>query len=184
MADQAAGLFSPWLRKKRIEAARPFLAGKILDYGCGIGVLAANIEPGNYLGVDIDVESIEIATKTYPQHRFVNQLPEKGRYDIIVALAVVEHVSNPANLLCKISNLLNDNGKIVLTTPHPSLEWIHTIGSKFGLFSREAEEEHETLLNYNSMQKIANEASMKIAFYRKFLFGANQLFILTQKIIN
>ena len=119
MADQVAGLFSPWLRKKRIEAARPFLAGQILDYGCGIGVLAANIEPSNYLGVDIDMESIEIATKTYPQHRFVNQLPEKESYDIIVALAVVEHVSNPANLLCKLSNLLNNNGKIVVTTPHP-----------------------------------------------------------------
>jgi len=40
MADQADGFLSPFLRKKRIEMALPFIKGRVIDIGCGVGKLA------------------------------------------------------------------------------------------------------------------------------------------------
>ena len=70
MADQAKGLLSPWLRKKRIEMVYPFLKGKVLDVGCGIGFLSQFIDPEHYLGIDIDEESLGIAHLKNPSKRF------------------------------------------------------------------------------------------------------------------
>jgi hypothetical protein len=60
-------------------------------------------------------------------------------------------------------------------------EWIHDIGSKIGLFSSEASEEHETLINFKTMQKIAELADLKVIKYKRFLFFANQMFVLSAK---
>jgi len=99
MADQASGLLSSWLRKKRIEIAHPYIRGRILDYGCGVGVLAEICESDSYLGVDIDEKSITIALKNYPPFRFKTYVPETEDFDTIVLLAVIEHISDPVSLL-------------------------------------------------------------------------------------
>ena len=60
MADQVNGVFSPWLRARRIETIRPFLKGRILDVGCGVGSLSQFVSSENYLGVDSDDESLRM----------------------------------------------------------------------------------------------------------------------------
>ena len=48
MADQGTeGILSPYLRRKRIQAATPYLKGGVLDVGCGGGVLATLVERKN-----------------------------------------------------------------------------------------------------------------------------------------
>jgi len=183
MADQAAGLFSPWLRKKRIDAAMPFLAGKILDYGCGIGVLATNIEPDNYLGVDVDKKSLAIARQRYPHHRFQSAMPAANPvFDTVVCLAVIEHVLYPELLLRELTMRLcsGSNKFLVFTTPHPAVNWIHTAGAKVGLFSRHASDEHGDLLDRTRIEVLANQCDLKLSVYRRFLFGANQLAVFQQ----
>lgn len=44
MADQADGFLSPFLRKKRIEMALPFIKERVIDIGCGVGKLAKYVE--------------------------------------------------------------------------------------------------------------------------------------------
>lgn len=47
--------------------------------------------------------------------------PEKiGRFDVILATEIIEHVAHPDQFLTKLASLLNDNGTIVLTTPNGS----------------------------------------------------------------
>jgi hypothetical protein len=58
------------------------------------------------------------------------------------------------------------------------LEGIHRFGSSVGLFSREAAEEHETLLDGTLMAETAAEAGLAIHLRKGFLLGANQLFVL------
>src|ERR1700730_6957888 len=98
MADQLTGLLSPFLRSRRIAAIRPFLGeGNLLDIGCGTGELARDVDPTKYVGVDRDEESISIARKKFPAHRFMtlaelSASPRDSQFDQIIGLAVIEHV--------------------------------------------------------------------------------------------
>jgi|SRR5688572_16431363 2-polyprenyl-3-methyl-5-hydroxy-6-metoxy-1,4-benzoquinol methylase len=179
MADQIVGVLSPWLRNARLSRARPYLHGTVLDYGCGVGALSDFCDPESYLGVDIDRESVAVAQARRPQFRFVRETPSTPQqFDTIVALAVIEHLEDPAALLAEFGRLLAPGGQIVLTTPHPSLEWAHTLGAKVGLFSPEASEEHEELIDLKRMRELAAAAGLVVQRYERFLLRANQLFVL------
>ncbi|MHA1567622.1 MAG: class I SAM-dependent methyltransferase [Alphaproteobacteria bacterium] len=98
MADQGReGLLSPFLRKQRSKAARPYLKGRVLDVGCGAGALAKLIDPESYVGIDIDEDPLNRARRDFPHHRFESALPEGSKkFDTVVALAVIEHVPDPS----------------------------------------------------------------------------------------
>jgi len=179
VADQAAeGLLSPYLRNQRFAAAMPFIAGRVLDIGCGSGGLAAHVVPGCYVGVDRDLISLACAKASYPQHRFAQRLPDiTEKFDTVVSLAVIEHVADPAEFLrCAALHLEpQPTSRIVITTPHPAVEWLHDLGAAVGLFSKHANEEHETLLDHARLRACADDARLRLVRYRRFLFGANQL---------
>jgi 2-polyprenyl-3-methyl-5-hydroxy-6-metoxy-1,4-benzoquinol methylase len=183
MPDQADGLLSSWLRKKRFEAVRPCLQGKILDVGCGVGALSELVSQDLYFGVDIDEESLKTARIKYPQYRFEKKYPENLQFDTAVLVAIIEHIKTKHSFLERLVSMLAPNGRIVMTTPHPSTEKVYSLGAKIGLFSSAANQEHDQLLDYNSIEKILSQTqtSLFISEYRRFLFGANQLFILMRK---
>ncbi len=159
---------------------QPYIYGRVLDYGCEFGVLANMCDPSKYFGVDISEEFIRIARDNYPQFRFMTYVPDGERFDTIIALALIEHIPNAASLLMELRKMLKTKGKIVLTTPHPSVKYLYTFGSKIGLFSEHASQEHKQLINYRVMGKLAIEAGLIIEKYERFLFGLNQLFILKE----
>jgi 2-polyprenyl-3-methyl-5-hydroxy-6-metoxy-1,4-benzoquinol methylase len=179
VADQGTeGLLSPFLRKQRIKAIKPFLKGKILDIGCGSGILATLVSPDLYKGFDIDITSINQANKNYPNHSFCLELPsENENFDIIVLLATIEHVASPVEFLTFISKYLkkDPSGSIILTTPNPAFEKIYSFGVYLGLFSKHANEEHEELIGFTRIKEIADLCNLEISLYKRFLFGANQL---------
>ncbi len=184
MGDQAGGLLSPYLRRRRVAAASPHLrAGSVLDFGCGVGELARLVETARYLGVDRDAESLKAARAHHPAHVFVDadtfQQHHAGRrFDVIVALALIEHLPEPENWLGQMAAHLNPSGRLVLTTPHPRLRWAHEFGARLGLFSREAADEHETLLDDTAMRRLAQSVHLNVLAYEPFLFHCNQLFLL------
>ncbi len=55
------------------------------------------------------------------------------------------------------------------------MDWIHGLGARLRVFSWHASEEHEALLNRNSLNSIAADNQLRLVSYRRFLFGANQL---------
>lgn len=179
MADQGAeGLLSPYLRRKRFEAAFPYLRGRILDFGCGSGALAALVYATQYVGVEIDNVSLQQARLRFPKHCFALRLPNLSeKFDTVISLAVIEHVSDPAQFLLTLAACLNDSpaSRIVVTTPHPAVKWIHDAGAAIGLFSKHANEEHEDLLDHTKLEIAGHQAGLKLVSYRRFLFGANQI---------
>lgn len=181
MADQAAeGLLSPFLRQRRIGASRPYLTGRVLDVGCGSGALAAWVEPALYVGIERDAASRQQAARHFPQHAFWPALPDDGqKFDTVVSLAVIEHVPDAADFLRLLATHLNDSAaaRIVLTTPHPAVDWLHGLGARLGLFSRHANDEHEELLDHARLQAAGAASGLVLVRYGRFLLGANQVAI-------
>ena len=101
---------------------------KILDYGCGEGIILKmmhQINPASsYVGVDISKKIIQKNKKRMPQFNFFQieeeeKLPFQNSYfDFIISTDVIEHVYNTPMLFKELSRILKPGGKILLTVPY------------------------------------------------------------------
>ena len=180
MDDYTSGYLSLWLQSKRFKKAQPYLKGKILDYGCGTGGLAEFCMIDSYVGFDKSPELIDMARKNHPGYRFVREISERDRFDTIVSLAVFEHLEHPVSVLKEFKEMLNPMGHIVLTIPHPRFFGIHKACSRIGLCSRYAAQDHRQKIDHHHILTSAKDARLVVVNYSRFLFRANQLFILKQ----
>jgi SAM-dependent methyltransferase len=182
LRDQSSeGLLSPFLQKKRFNAVKDHLKESVLDFGCGNGGLAKFCAPASYLGYDVDENIIRIARQRYRKYQFTTEMPKEMKFQTIVMLAIIEHIQDPKSLFIQLQELLEPDGRIVLTTPSPRFKWVHDLGARLGLFSIEASDEHEELINYHRMQEILSGSRLIIHKYKRFLLGTNQLFLLTKE---
>ena len=130
--------------------------------------------------------TLKLTRKHYPYRTFYNldKLPRDKLFDTIISLAVIEHVPKPADLLLEFKGMLKAHGRIILTTPNPSFDWLHAFGASLGFFSCEAHEEHQSLLNKQALYELQTDTGLKLVRYRRFLFGANQLAVFEQTIVD
>jgi len=100
---------------------------KVLDVGCGTGMLVRNIAALGAFhvhGIDYAVHAIEEANKiehpvnsTYEQADAM-EYQTKERYDVVITLGTAEHLDDPALFLRKMASFLNSSGEIILACPH------------------------------------------------------------------
>lgn len=180
--DNLTGLLSPYLRRQRFAASRPYIKGRVLDYGCGPGLLADAFGLTDFAGVEIDTDMLAIARAKHP-HAILVTPDELGKldgqaFDTVAALAIIEHLDDPAGFLRTLRGLLAPGGRIVLTTPNPALDWAHGVGGRLGIFAKESHDEHQSLMDRKGIEGFAREAGLEIVLFKRFLFGANQLAVL------
>jgi SAM-dependent methyltransferase len=178
MADRLTGVFSPWLRRRRFSAVQRFIeTGEVLDYGCGIGLLANFVSPERYIGLDVDDLSLARARQAFPIHRFfrLSEFEPDKRFDAVIALAVIQYVPDPEQFLRWALELLRPGGKVVITTPNPAAEPLLLIGGRLGLLGKDSPREHLTLLDKSGFLGLARRLAIPMAEYSTFLLGANQL---------
>jgi 2-polyprenyl-3-methyl-5-hydroxy-6-metoxy-1,4-benzoquinol methylase len=102
--------------------------GKWLDVACGSGygteILSNYAEQA--IGVDIDKKTIEYANKFHKKKDNVNflcqdirklALNEEEKFDAIISIETIEHISDANPFLKSIVKLLSENGVFVVTTP-------------------------------------------------------------------
>lgn len=181
------GLLSNFLAKRRQQIIKPYIRekNKVLDLGCGIFRWENYIrDEMSYTGIDIEADIISYNKIHYPDHHFVlKDLDEEilsfpeNYFDLIIMLAILEHLKNPVKVLCELKNILTNDGIIIISTPHPRGERILNLGSKIKLFSQD-KHQHQPLIDANKMQEIASQSNLKIISIQYFLFGFNQKIIL------
>ena len=183
------GLLSGFLARKRIRAVTPFIKGRsrICDIGCGIynwsDVIDSKI---HYVGLDIEDEIIKYNQEHFEHAFYVkdiehDDLGEVGiDYDLVIMLAVLEHFNEPEVVLKKVKDILAVNGFVALTTPHPCGNFILEVGAKIRLFSDD-KHIHNRLLNKQMINQAAKVAGLKVLKYKRFLFGCNQLVLLSHE---
>ncbi|MFV2043811.1 MAG: class I SAM-dependent methyltransferase [Anaerolineales bacterium] len=177
-------LLSAFLRRQRLRAAAPYIRGDVLDIGCGKADILADLDPEQaYVGIEGHpgiyhwlVENLE----GYEFHRLDldnEDIMLDREFDTVLMLAVIEHLKNPSRLLDRIPQLLRPKGRAILTTPSPMGDTVHKLGTRIGLFSQIAAEEHETVYEPRTLIEQLIRSDLKLEHYRSFLLGGNQLFV-------
>ena len=83
---------------------------KVLDVGCGDKFLKVPFEKKGFLYQGIDIDIIDFNNEQFP---FTN-----SSFDIVVSLAVIEHIKNVDNFLNEIARILKKGGYIFFSTPN------------------------------------------------------------------
>ncbi len=101
---------------------------KILDVGCGGGILAESLTKIGYKvhGIDASLESINIAIKHAKDNKlditYEHSTPEsflgnnQEKFSVIMVMEVIEHIDNVDFFISTLSNLLSPNGIIFFST--------------------------------------------------------------------
>jgi 2-polyprenyl-3-methyl-5-hydroxy-6-metoxy-1,4-benzoquinol methylase len=182
---QVSGLLSPYVQRIRLKKVQEWLTGsKLLDFGCGTGDLVARLPAEiEYVGIDIDPRSLQVARRRYPGYEFL-ELPELdavktlGRFDTIVMAAVLEHLPNPEHHIRFLSKQsMEIGGRLIVTTPHPVAKFVLRPGARLKLLSSAAQEEHKDLVSRSDLERLAHLAELEILVYKRFLCRLNQLVV-------
>lgn len=116
------------LRIFELENSYKIEGRKILDAGTGTGHrllrVASHFKNNSYSAIDFSEKSIGIAKKMAEQNSIKNidfriynlmeDLSDLGKFDIILCMGVLHHLSNPKKGLSNLTKILNQNGIIFL----------------------------------------------------------------------
>lgn len=95
---------------------------KILDMGCGEGLLLSNVielfDIEDHLGIDFSKEAVEICTSKGLKAKSIDLKSVNRKFNLVTANHVLEHIPNPVEFMKNISKVLEDDGYIVFSLPN------------------------------------------------------------------
>jgi len=151
-----------FIRHLRYRAIKKHIQkdSKVLDLGCGYnGWLLARISPIIKKGVGYDLSVSN--KKTFnniklKKGKIDKKIQEpKNSYDLVIALAVLEHTHNPEKLVTEAFRTLKPGGKLIITTPSESAKPIlEILAFKLRLLSKKEIEDHKQYFNKTSLRKL------------------------------
>ena len=162
------------------NAAKRYLATSkplyVLDFGSAEGLtlleLSSLLPFGTYIGVEYSGELLKCIPELLPNIRIikgdVTDLPEgiKGEsYDIVSALALLEHLSHPLKAVQEAASVLRPGGIFIATCPNPFWD---TVSAHLGLLQGE---HHETEMNRERMIYVVEKAGMEVLAYELFMWA-------------
>lgn len=114
---------------------------RVLDAGCGPGLYAEHLVAGGaeVVGFDQGPEMVRIAQEragdraTLRVHDLADPLDwlEDASFDAAVMALVIHHVDDRVSALKEIHRVLRPEGRLVLSTHHPTSDWLRRGGSYF-----------------------------------------------------
>lgn len=118
--------FENKLLKYKLLEVRSYLKGdRILDVGCGLGILTNALAPyaKEVVGIDGSAEKITLANQNHPDNvsyllaLFEEYKPDR-KFDTVIMTNVLEHMPDPVLFLHTVSNWLTPQGRVICTVPN------------------------------------------------------------------
>lgn len=157
----------------------------LLDFGCGAGSFLNYCKNNNFKteGFEPDLDSNKLATRETGQEIFNNikQIKKSGKYDIITAWHVIEHVHDLRETIKLLRKRLKTNGVLFLAVPnlksydanHYKQYWAaYDVPRHFYHFSKE------------SFAQLAKKYKLKIKHIEPMKYDAYYISLLSEKYKN
>ena len=133
MFDEVNAPYMRW----QLEQFEPFLGERLLEVGCGVGSILAQLRPREFvMGVDVEDELIayarqrfangqhhEFASLDISSHSIESRSMLKGRrFDTIICINVLEHVQDDVSAVAAMADVVEPGGAVAILVPaHPAL---------------------------------------------------------------
>ena len=116
------------LRLEWINARAPLAGKKVIDIGCGGGILAESMarKGADVTGIDLsekalkvaDLHSLEAEVRVRYKHIAAEEMAaqEPGQYDIVTCMEMLEHVPDPASIVRAAATLVKPGGHVFFST--------------------------------------------------------------------
>lgn len=158
-----------------IKGIRKFHPGKpqaILDIGAADGLMLNRIKEvfpdATCAGIEYasDLISCNDNKNIYLIRGDALVLPFKENvFDVVTAAAIIEHVSDPIQLIHEAFRVMRKNGILIITTPHPFWERIAT---RIGHLK---EEEHSELITLRKLISLFEKAGFEVVNAEQFMLS-------------
>jgi len=155
------------------RARHPLAGRRALDVGCGAGLLSEPLARlgATVTGLDAARENIAAAHHHAEGQGLaidyrVGGIEDLGdeRFDLVVSMEVVEHVSDPAAFIAGLAGALAEDGLLMLSTPNRtplSKLALITVGEGFGMVPK-GTHDHDKFLTPEELAALVTQAGLEV----------------------
>jgi len=153
-------------KRRILEIMKNIKTGKLLDLGCAMGFFVDESQKLGWQADGIEISDYAVKYSQTQLHLNIKQGDiqdvhlENNRYDLITMWDVIEHLSDPKDVLNKINKALNKDGVLVFSTPDigsipAKVSGHHWIGYKLS-------DEHLTYFSLETLKLLCEKTGFKI----------------------
>ena len=139
----------------RFQKVEPLIGNgaKLLDLGCGFNgelLKRVSLKISEGMGYDLSVTKRKVAgnVKLLAARLDQNLKLQSNHFNVVVSMAVIEHLENPAQMLNQAYKALRRGGCLILTTPSPkSKALLEFLAYRIHVVSEEEIKDHKNYYN-------------------------------------
>jgi ubiquinone/menaquinone biosynthesis C-methylase UbiE len=150
--NQVAPVYDGWNKRYDTTHFQRFEEGLLhLDLQPGMRLLDVWSRTGNasryvldscpeisYTGIELSEALAGMARQKYPQRSFLQGSPQtlpfdKGTFERVLSLETLEHMPEPGRFLSELRRVIVPGGRLVLSTPPATVEWMTALVDRLGL---------------------------------------------------
>ena len=126
-----------------LEVLGPVKGGRVLDVGCGPGLYAEELfaRGAEVVGFDESPAMVRLArarcgdrfdVRVHDLREPLGWLPD-GRFDAALMALVLHHLDDRVTALREVQRVLRPGGRLIVSTHHPTSDWVRLGGSYFAV---------------------------------------------------
>ncbi len=168
-----------WERTRRVA---PYVAqgARVLDIACADGALFRVLgdRAGSGVGIDLDPVPPTTAKYQYVQGSFPSALPTGEAFDVVAALAVLEHIpeKDQPGFAAGCARALRSGGHLVVTVPSSRVDDLLRVLKAVRVVDGMRDDQH---YGFDPNRAIAmfEKAGLVLERHSRFQLGLNNLFV-------